>query len=161
MKKITLILLALPFLLASCGEEGASMKERETSVSKDMIENPATAEISESSAVAEAAEDLPAMAFENDVYDFGTITEGEKVNYTFKFSNTGKAPLIITSASASCGCTVPKKPEAPVSPGQSDVIEVTFDSKGKVGIQNKTITIVSNTIPNTKILTLKGEVLKP
>nr|HNH67158.1 DUF1573 domain-containing protein [Bacteroidia bacterium] len=68
------------------------------------------------------------------------ITEGEIVSYNFKFKNSGKAPLIITQASASCGCTVPEYSKDPIAPGQEGFIKVTFNSEGKHGMTSKTIT---------------------
>jgi hypothetical protein len=102
---------------------------------------------------------LPKFTFVQDVFDFGKIKQGEKVSYSFKFTNTGSSPLIISSASASCGCTVPSYPEEPIEPGQESKIDVVFDSNGKMGMQTKTITLVSNTIPNTKVLYLRGEII--
>ncbi len=101
---------------------------------------------------------LPKFTFSNDTYDFGQIKQGEKVSYSFKFKNTGNTPLIISSASASCGCTVPSYPEEPIQPGEESKIDVVFDSNGKMGMQTKTITLVANTIPNTKVLYLRGEI---
>ncbi len=103
---------------------------------------------------------LPKFTFVQDSYDFGKIKQGEKVSYAFRFKNTGSTPLVISSASASCGCTVPSYPEEPIQPGQESKIDVVFDSHGKMGMQTKTITLVANTIPNTKVLYLRGEVLE-
>lgn len=100
----------------------------------------------------------PVLSFETTSYDFGKIKEGEKVSYDFKFANNGKSPLIISNASASCGCTVPEKPDAPIGPGESGVIKVVFNSSGKQGMQNKTVTITSNAQPSTSELVLIGEV---
>ena len=101
---------------------------------------------------------LPKFEFTQDAYDFGSIKQGEKISYAFIFKNTGSTPLIISSASASCGCTVPSYPEDPIQPGDESKIDVVFDSNGKMGMQTKTITLVANTIPNTKVLYLRGEV---
>ena len=98
------------------------------------------------------------MVFEKDVHDFGKIVEGEKVSYSFKFKNTGKVDLIISDAKGSCGCTVPQWPKNPVAPGADGVVDVTFNSSGKSGMQNKTVTLITNAIPNTKVLTITGEV---
>ena len=103
---------------------------------------------------------LPKFTFQNDTYDFGKITQGEKVSYSFNFKNTGYVHLIISSASASCGCTVPTFPEEPIAPGAEAKIDVVFNSENKMGLQTKTITIVANTVPNTKVLYLRGEVLE-
>lgn len=101
----------------------------------------------------------PVMKFELDSYDFGKVKAGEKVTYEFKFTNTGKSPLIISSATASCGCTVPEWPKAPVQPGQGGVIKVTFDSANKEGLQDKQITVTANTSPAQNVVHLVGEVL--
>ena len=91
--------------------------------------------------------------------DFGKVIEGEKVHLEFKVKNSGTGNLIISKASASCGCTSLEYPEGVLEEGESDVVNVTFDSKGRVGNQTKKITLVSNTTPNIKILTIKGEVV--
>ncbi len=91
-------------------------------------------------------------------YNFGKVTDGEKVEYSYKFRNTGKKPLIVSSAHASCGCTVPEKPEAPIAPGEIGFLKVVFDSKGRVGNVHKDITVVSNAYPPFPDLQLVGEV---
>lgn len=100
----------------------------------------------------------PEITFEEKNFDFGIIKEGTKVIHAFKFKNTGKADLIIGDARGNCGCTVPKYPTQPIEPGESGVIDVEFNSAGKHGKQNKTVTLVTNSIPSTKILTITGEV---
>lgn len=100
------------------------------------------------------------IEFEETEFNFGTIDSGEKVSYVFKFKNAGDAPLIITSAKGSCGCTVPFFPKVPVLPGETSEIEVEFNSKGKMGKQSKRVTINANTDPAMTFLTIKGEVLK-
>jgi Protein of unknown function (DUF1573) len=92
------------------------------------------------------------------VFDFGTITEGEKVEFSYRFKNTGTTPLMIFSASASCGCTVPEKPEKPVLPGETGFIKVVFNSSGKPGQNHKDVTVVANTTPSFPVLKLTGEV---
>ena len=98
--------------------------------------------------------------FEQTEHDFGTLDEGPKVTHVFNFTNTGKEPLIITSARASCGCTVPQKPEKPVLPGEVGEITVTYNTKGRVGNFNKAITLTSNAKKSTFILKIKGVVIK-
>ena len=93
------------------------------------------------------------------VYNFGKVTDGEKVEYNFKFRNSGKNPLIIASATSSCGCTVPEKPEAPIPPGEIGYLKVVFDSKNRVGEVHKNITITSNAYPAFPQLQLTGEVI--
>jgi hypothetical protein len=92
-------------------------------------------------------------------YDYGKVTDGEKVEYNYRFKNTGTKPLVIVKASSTCGCTVPEKPEKPVMPGEIGFIKVVFDSKGKVGMTNKAITVTSNANPPFADLLLTGEVL--
>ena len=104
------------------------------------------------------AADAPKMKFEKDAYDFGTIEQGEKVHYDFKFTNTGKTPLIISDATATCGCTVPEFPRTPIKPGEDGIIKVVFDSQGKIGVQDKVVTITSNANPVAAQLHLRGEV---
>lgn len=90
------------------------------------------------------------------VHDFGTIKEGDMVEYSFRFKNTGDKPLIITNASASCGCTVPEKPEQPVMPGELGFIRVKFNSAGKPNKAHKPVTITSNARPEFPQLVLEG-----
>jgi hypothetical protein len=94
------------------------------------------------------------------VYDFKTIKEGDKVEFNFRFKNTGKNPLVILDVMASCGCTVPEKPEKPIKPGEIGIIKAVFNSKGKVGPNHKSLTVRSNVYPpGFPALELKGEVI--
>ena len=93
------------------------------------------------------------------VYDFGKVTDGEKVTYNYRFKNSGTKPLIVSSAMASCGCTIPEKPEEPIKPGQTGFIKVVFNSEGRVGPAHKTITVVSNAYPAFPVLELTGQVV--
>jgi len=146
MNRIIIIFFAAVILI-SCNKK-SEKKELET----ESISNPLTADGEVDTT------QMPKMIFEKDVYDFGKIKQGEKVSYSYKFKNTGKSPLIISNATATCGCTIPKYSQEPLNPGEEGVIEVIFDSKNKTGLQNKTITVISNTIPNTKVLYLRGDV---
>jgi hypothetical protein len=102
--------------------------------------------------------DGPIMKFEKEEHNFGTIKQGDKVEYTFNFVNTGKEPLIISEAHGSCGCTVPDWPKQPIKKGEKGVIHVTFNSAGKQGMQDKTVTITSNATDSPKVLHIKGTV---
>lgn len=107
-------------------------------------------------------EEIPEMTFESTELEFGKVLDGDLVEHTFEFVNTGKAPLILSAVEPSCGCTVPKSwPKNPVLPGETGKIEVTFDSKNRVGKINKTITVIANTAPANTILKLTGEVVGP
>lgn len=102
---------------------------------------------------------LPVIDFEKTDHDFGTITEGQKVSYTYKIKNSGEAPLIIQSAQPSCGCTVPKWSQEPIPAGGTGFVTAEFDSSGKVGINNKTITVTANTWPKVTTLRFKAMVV--
>lgn len=101
---------------------------------------------------------FPVMEFEKKEHDFGTINQGDKVVYTFNFKNTGEADLIISNAVGSCGCTVPEYPKEAVKPGESGKMKVSFDSAGKSGQQQKTITVTANTAAGKEILTIKTSI---
>lgn len=103
----------------------------------------------------------PEIKFEVEEYNFGTIKQGDKVTYDFAFLNAGKDPLIITEAHGSCGCTVPVWPKEPIAKGGKGSIHVEFNSTGKMGMQDKTVTITSNSKSGQKILHLKGNVEAP
>lgn len=103
---------------------------------------------------------LPAFSFGNELHDFGTIKDGDVVEHVFSFTNNGAAPLIISDAKGSCGCTVPEWPKEPIPVGGSGDIRVKFNSKNKPGIQNKTVTITANTWPTTQRLRIKANVIK-
>jgi len=100
------------------------------------------------------------FSFEALEYDFGTIKQGESSTHEFKFTNTGNEPLVITRADGSCGCTVPEYPKEPIMKGQTASIKVTFNSAGKMGIQDKTVTITSNAKQNPMVLHMKGTIEK-
>ena len=102
---------------------------------------------------------LPAVQFTDLEHDFGTITEGQVVEHTFAFKNTGEAPLIIQSAQPSCGCTAPDWTREPIPVGGTGFVKAKFDSNGKPNLQNKTITVTANTWPKQTVLRFKAMVL--
>ena len=93
------------------------------------------------------------------VYNFGQVQEGEKVEFHFRFVNSGDKPMVITKAAASCGCTVPEKPERPIMPGDTGYIKASFDSQGRIGLNEKTITVEANVKPYFPTLLLTGNVV--
>ena len=144
MKKLFLSLVAAGLLLSACNQSKTGSTAATTDSTATTTANAANA---------------PVMKFEKESHDFGKIKTGDKVNYDFKFTNTGKSPLIISEAHATCGCTIPEWPKAPVKPGESGIIKVTFNSAGKNGLQDKQITVTANTVPAQTMVHLIGEVL--
>ncbi len=99
------------------------------------------------------------IKFEKTEHDFGTINEGDIVDTVFSFKNSGKSELIITSAKGSCGCTVPEWPKEPIMPGEEGQIRVKFNSDKKPNLQQKTITLVTNTEQGKEVLKIKAQVI--
>lgn len=97
------------------------------------------------------------IEFKSKTVDYGEVTKGSDGVRVFEFTNTGDAPLIISKVSSSCGCTIPKKPEAPIMPGKTGEIQVKYDTK-RVGPIRRAITVVSNAETATTVLKIKGEV---
>ncbi len=138
MKKI-MIMLAVSSLLAACNQGNSKQSN---------------AAATEKTAVGE----VPVLKFDKEIYDFGKIKAGDKVSYSYSFVNSGKSPLIITDARASCGCTIPSWPNKPINPGDKEAIKVIFNSEGKSGLIDKQITITANTTPAQTLVHLVGEV---
>lgn len=101
------------------------------------------------------------ISFEKPTAEFGDIKQGQVVNATFKFKNTGKAPLVLSNVTATCGCTIPSWPKEPIAPGKSSEITATFNSAGKMGQQNKVITIISNAKTSQSQVSIVCNVLPP
>jgi hypothetical protein len=129
--------------------------ESEDSLPSNVVNNP------KSSTGKESKKSVPKIAFEKSVHDFGRVIEGEKITYAFRFSNPGDNDLLISDVKASCGCTVPEFTKEPLKPGEKGHIKITFDSSNRKGFQNKSITVISNTIPSTTILKIKAQVVVP
>ena len=111
-------------------------------------------------AVALSAQDAvkgPKMQFDVTTVDYGTLEKGGDPIRKFKFTNVGNEPLIIKTAKGSCGCTVPTYPKEPSLPGESNVIEVRYDTQ-RVGASQKQVTLTTNETGEDKVLTIKGEV---
>lgn len=139
-------------LLAACG--GQDQGSNDKNISTSLVNNPHSA----SGLDTVAAASKPVLSFTDTLHNFGAIKENESVSYEFAFTNTGKTPLIITSASGSCGCTVPDFPHEPILPGQAGTLKVTFNSAGKQGHQEKSVTIVANTLRNVHMLYIQADV---
>lgn len=138
MKKV-IVLALFASLLFACNSAPKEAKELDT-----------TALETDNSNVKE-----PKMTFKKMSWDFGTITEGERVEHTFKFVNDGESDLVISSATASCGCTIPEWPKEPIAPGEEGEIKVEFNSTGKSDLVTKDVTILANTNPVKTVLQIK------
>jgi hypothetical protein len=147
------ILVILVLITASCNNE--KKDQPANAIDPSLVKNPISA-----SGNSNSKDNVPVLQFETDTHDFGTIEEGEKISFAFKFKNVGQGDLVIRAAQGSCGCTVPEYPKDPVHPGDNGIINVTFNSEGKEGQQHKTVTVISNTIPNTYTLNILGNVNK-
>ncbi len=148
MKNFTIVyVLMLSVALFSCKEKATSKintSNLETAKERDAV-------IGLGSAI---------IDFDKREYDFGEVTEGDLVEGSFEIINKGKVDLIITSAKATCGCTVPDWPKEAIKPGESGEIKFTFNSRGRVGKQSKSITLQTNTEKVTETVRIKGTVIK-
>jgi hypothetical protein len=144
-RSLAMFAIASLVLTASCKKENNALRIDEAAAKKAELAHANSGK-------------LPIIAFETRDHDFGTINEGDKVNYTYNFKNTGTADLVISDVKASCGCTVPSFTKTPVKPGGSGEIKVVFDSTGKTGMQQKTVTVTLNTETGTDMLNFKANV---
>jgi len=130
---------------------------------KESVDEPNTPKVIDDMKEAAPAvdEDAPVFKFMEESFDFGSeIIEGEKVTHKFTFTNEGNTPLIIERVKASCGCTTPDWPKKPIAPGETGEITATYNSKGRPGPFNKAVRITSNAATPTKVLYIKGKVVK-
>ncbi len=103
----------------------------------------------------------PKIIFTEKSFNFGDITQGEKVEHVFEFENTGNEPLILSDVRTTCGCTAPEWPREPIAPGKKAKVKVVFNSAGKMGMQNKVITVMSNAVNNPERVKIVTNVLPP
>lgn len=158
------LIFAVALLLTACNrdkapEVGAEGMNAAATVVSDATANPAVDNpnvVSENEAPNPIA---PVMTFTETEFDFGDIKADAQVRHTFTFTNTGKSPLLIEDATASCGCTTPSWTKTPVAPGARGTIEVLFDSRGKRGIISKQVAVRANTQPSITTILIKGNVL--
>ncbi len=142
-----IVAMALCFLTA-CNEKSEGGK-----LSPDLVTSPKSA--------SQTSEKQAVITFDKKEHDFGSLLQGEVVTYSFHFTNTGNAPLLISSVNSSCGCTVGDYPREPIAPGKGGSIKATYDSKSHYGMQNRTLTVMSNTMPAKNILHIKAKVMTP
>ena len=153
MKKSLLFCFVTLLIWASCKNDKPDGVQQvsDGGSNADMVHNPASA-----GNLPADTNQLARIMYEQPEFDFGQATEGDLVVHKFKFTNTGKVPLTILKARASCGCTIPEYPEDPVPPGGTGEITAKFNTEGKQGEQRKTIHITANTYPNETSVLLKG-----
>ena len=154
MKKYFLLII-ITAALASCD---VKRKDKISDDSHLGILKDSLSQVKEQQVKTEAIKNSTTVQLIDSVFDFGTITEGEKVEFNYRFKNSGSNPLIIFNANASCGCTIPEKPEKPIMPGEEGVIKVVFNSSGKKDHQTKDINVNANTSPEFPVLKLTGTV---
>jgi len=135
-------------------EEIAAKKEsREKPATMNMPATPPKPKVKKPK---KPATPLAKFNFEEKEYNFGTVKVGTKVEHDFYFTNTGEVPMVITGANSTCGCTIPEVPSDPIPPGGQSKVKVTFDSTGKIGMQDKHVTITANTYPKNTVIHMKG-----
>lgn len=166
-KLFAMLLMVGALAFTSCKNEGdAKTDDSRESLATTNTATPTDNNTAVKTPAADAAPvgPLTTLTFDEAVFDFGEVMEGEKVVHNYTFTNTGKEPLVISNAKGSCGCTVPSWPREPIPPGESGEIKVQFDSKGKGKVggnnQSKRVTITANTDPAQTFLTIKGKVNK-
>lgn len=126
-------------------------RDKKQKIGSDLIVVPGTAS-------GKTNDKYPIMTFDKTKHEFGQVQRGEKISYKFKFTNTGKAPLIISSVAASCNCTVPEYSKLPVQPGEEGTVTLTFNSSGLAGFVTKSATVVTNAQPTSHVLTITANV---
>lgn len=154
MNRIAIIVLLLSSLIlfSACNNDN---KPSDNKVTTDLIKNPITANSDE------VVSELPVITFAKLKHDFGLLIDGEVVEYSFEFTNTGGTDLVLTKVSATCGCTIPTYDRKPIRPGDKGKITVKFNSENRNGNQNKTISVLSNAQPNLVELEITANIIKP
>ncbi len=167
MKKRIVSVLIFTALLAACSESQDKVTRVEGEVQSTVAESSkGVAELEKELADFDKEEELIAKELEGEVttlkfdkltHDFGNVKREVENTTSFRVTNTGKQPLIISDVSASCGCTTPKKPEKPIAPGKSDIIEVTFKSKPEqLNEIKKSVTVTANTKEKMHVLEIRA-----
>ena len=144
MKKNLFLIFILTFCILSC-------KNDRSKITTDLVTNHLSA-FSENSS-------RPKLFVKEEKFSFGNVYAGEIVEHSFLVKNIGDKDLLIGDAKASCGCTVPKWPKKPLLPDEEAYIEVVFNTSGRSGKQNKTITLLTNAVPNTTVLQIQGNII--
>lgn len=156
MTRIAVIILFLMLSLLGCRERSESNRQVQADQDPNSLSAMVNIPLDEHGQVDESK--VARIVFDTLVYDFGTVKEGDIVERTFGFTNTGAVALVLFDAKSSCGCTVPEIPKEPIPPGERGVLGVKFNTSAKPGTQSKTVTVVANTYPTETRIILKGEV---
>ena len=148
MKKIKFLILLVvtAVVVVSCKENNPKAKVNKENVQKAQERNS-------------TFKGAPEIKLDKEVFEFGTVNQGDVVENYFIVTNTGKSDLIISEAKPSCGCTVPTWPKDPIAPGDSGKINFKFDTAGKSNKQSKNITLITNTEKGREVLRISGNVL--
>jgi len=158
--KTGLMATLLVAMLASCQNSDNSVRDDARAAVENAVQPANQSAVQPAAQTAEVPTGpTTTMTFKETEFDFGTITEGEKVSHTYLFTNTGSEPLILSNAKGSCGCTVPQWPREPIAPGETAEVTVEFNSANKRGKKNQKVTITANTTPPQTFIYLKGEVM--
>jgi hypothetical protein len=162
--KLVYFSVGLIFLFYSCKESSGNSSSEVQSIiaaggesEQELQERLKKMEEEEKRRLDEEKKNSTTLKFDKLIHDFGTVKAESDNSCKFKVTNTGDKPLIIDNVSASCGCTMPYKPEKPIPPGESDYIEVNFKSKpGQVNEITKTVTVVANTSPKISEIQIRA-----
>ena len=145
-KKLVYTIFFCSILFVSCKNDSAVSKVKKENVEK------AVAKISN-------YEGPAVISFDKEVFEFGTVNEGDIVEHSFIITNSGKSDLIIADAKASCGCTIPDWPKHAIKPGESASLGIKFNTLGKPNKQSKTITLTTNTVNGKETVRVSGMVI--
>lgn len=154
--KYTLLFAAIWVFFGACGNNTETKDLNDVSESQSV--DPAIITDNRSAVNPGATNPEPQFEFNTTEWNFGTITEGMRPTFVFKYKNVGNSDLIISGCEASCGCTTPEWTKEPVPPGGTGEIHVAFNSSGKHGSQHKTVTVTANTNPPRTELKVTGEI---
>lgn len=164
MKKNLFLMAGLLLIAAGCSSDGETKKGEVVSTvaaggeeDQQALKEYADEIAAEEKAQRELMKNVTTFTFDKEFHDFGEIATGSENTCKFKITNTGDKPLVIVDVGASCGCTTPKKPEKPIPPGKSDMLEVTFKPTGP-GPAEKTVTVQANTEPRVSTVKIKANV---
>lgn len=145
-KLLTVLIINSFFLFTSCKKDSAVAKIKKENIEKAAVKNS-------------NFKGVPEITFDKEVFEFGTVNEGDVVEHSFIITNSGKSDLVIIDAKASCGCTVPTWPKNAIKPGESAPLEIKFNTLGKPNKQSKTITLTTNTVNGKETVRVSGMVI--